>query len=158
MCVLLVTRHSGNTAMHWVATACLRNSPIPSAAGTQTRAPDRGPSLSRPVTRTFAVPRTSSWGTRRLRTWSGGWCRRQTKALVSRAPKFFVQLSLCCLLYSFTIKAVSVCFRVSFNSLSALVTCYTKASHNIYVFIIEIPTSNIRKHCHMSYNRKKAWA
>lgn len=158
MRVLLVTRHSGNTAIHRVAKARPRNSPIPSAAGTQARALGRGPSPSRAAARAFAVPPASSAGTRRLRTWSGGWRRRQTKALLLRAPKFFVQLSRGCFLYSFAIKAASVPFRFSVNSLSALVTCYTKASHDIRLFVIAIPLSNVHNRCRMPHNRKKAWA
>lgn len=69
------------------------------------------------------VPHSSIWEAGHLRMWSGGWPRRQTKALFSEALTFFVQPPLCYFLYSFTIKAGSVLFRFSVNSLSALVMC-----------------------------------
>lgn len=81
------------------------------------------------------VPCSSIWETGHLRMWSGGWPRRQTKALFSRALKFFVQLSLCYFLHSFTIRVGSVLFRFSINSLSALVMCdHTQRCLTIYIY------------------------
>lgn len=81
------------------------------------------------------VPHSSIWGMGHLRTWSGGWPRRQTKGLYSRAPKCFVQLSLCYFLYSFPLEVGSVLLRISVNSLSALVMCdHTQRTLTIYIY------------------------
>ena len=105
------------------------------------------------------VPHSSIWEMGHLRKWSGDWPRRKDKALFSRSLKFFVQLSLCYFLYSFTINADSVLFRFHVNSLRALVMCdHTKRPLTVYICSLLrflYPTLTNTAMCHTA--EKKAW-
>lgn len=102
------------------------------------------------------VPHNLIWEKGHLRLWSGGWPLRQTKALFSKALKFFVQVPLCYFLYSFTIKASWVLFRFSINSLSALVMCTQRPTTTYIYFILRFLHQMFRNTniCHTTKERK----